>query len=62
VERIRDAPLEELVVTNTIDVPEERRFDKLRILSVAGLLANAIEYIHSNESVSALFETPDDDS
>ena len=59
VDRLKDAPLEELVVTNTINIPEERRFEKLRILSVAGLLANAIQYIHSNESVSALFETPD---
>jgi ribose-phosphate pyrophosphokinase len=62
VERLSQAPLEELVVTNTIDVPEERRFEKLRILSVAGLLANAIQYIHSNESVSALFEVPDEET
>jgi ribose-phosphate pyrophosphokinase len=62
VDRLSSVPLEELVVTNTIDLPEERRFDKLRTLSVAGLLANAIEYIHSNESVSALFEIPDEDS
>lgn len=61
VDRLSAVPLEELVVTNTIDVPEERRFDRLKILSVAGLLANAIEYIHSNESVSALFEIPDED-
>ena len=62
VERLSAVPLEELVVTNTIEVPPERRFDKLRILSVAGLLANAIQYIHSNESVSALFETVEEDS
>ncbi len=61
VERIKDAPLKELVVTNTIDIPQEKRFEKLRVLSVAGLLANAIQYIHSNESVSALFEISDDD-
>jgi ribose-phosphate pyrophosphokinase len=60
VERLSVVPLEELVVTNTIDVPEARRFDKLRILSVAGLLADAICFIHSNESVSALFETPEE--
>ncbi|MFC1574961.1 hypothetical protein ACFL3Z_02665 [Gemmatimonadota bacterium] len=62
VERLKDAPLEEMVVTNSIHVPEERRFEGLRILSVAGLLANAIQYIHSNESVSALFEVSDEDS
>ena len=61
-ERLAAAPLEELVVTNTIHVPEERRFEKLRILSVAGLLADAIRYIHSNESVSALFEVPEEES
>jgi ribose-phosphate pyrophosphokinase len=61
VERLSNAPLEELVVTNTVEVPPERRFDKLRTLSVAGLLANAIQYIHSNESVSALFEISEDD-
>ncbi|MFQ5538064.1 MAG: ribose-phosphate diphosphokinase [Gemmatimonadota bacterium] len=56
VERLSQAPLEEMVVTNTIDVPEERRFPNLRVLSVAELLAKAIDHIHSNESVSQLFE------
>ncbi len=60
-ERLSEAPLEEMVVTNTIYVPEERRCDNLRILSVAGLLAKAIDHIHSNESVSQLFEVIPDD-
>jgi len=55
-EKLSSAPLEEFVVTNTIDIPEERHFEKLKILSVAGLLAHAIKHIHSNESVSELFE------
>ena len=59
VERLSQAPLEEFVVTNTIHIPEERRFDNLKVLSVAPLLANAIQYIHSNESVSQLFELDD---
>jgi len=58
VERLKESPLEELVVTNTIHVPDERRFSTLRLLSVADLLAKAIEHIHSNESVSQLFEIP----
>ncbi len=58
VDRLRGAPLEELVVTNTIHVGEERRFPQLKILSVADLLAKAIDHIHSNESVSELFEIP----
>jgi len=56
VARLKDAPLEEMVVTNTIDIPEEKRFDRLRVLSVADLLAKAIDHVHSNESVSQLFE------
>ena len=60
-ERLSEAPLEEMVVTNTIYVPEDRRCDNLRILSVAGLLAKAIDHIHSNESVSQLFEVLPDD-
>jgi ribose-phosphate pyrophosphokinase len=55
-EKLSAAPLEELVVTNTIHIPEERRFARLTVLSVAELLADAIRFIHSNESVSALFE------
>jgi ribose-phosphate pyrophosphokinase len=60
-EKLSAADLTEFVVTNTIDIPEDRRFSALTVLSVAGLLSNAIEYIHSNESVSQLFEIRDDD-
>jgi ribose-phosphate pyrophosphokinase len=56
VQRLSDAPLEEMVVTNTIAIPEEKHFERLRVLSVADLLAKAIDYVHSNESVSQLFE------
>ncbi len=58
VERLTAAPLTEMAVVNTIHIPEERRFDGLQVLSVAPLLAKAIRYIHSGESVSSLFETP----
>ena len=61
VARLSNAPIEEMVVTNTIDVPEHKRFDGLRILSVADLLAKAIDHVHSNESVSQLFEELPDD-
>ncbi len=60
VDRLSGAPLEEMVVTNTIHVPEDRRFPNLKILSVADLLSKAIDHIHSNESVSQLFEIPAD--
>jgi ribose-phosphate pyrophosphokinase len=56
VRRLSDAPLEEMVVTNTIAIPEEKHFENLTVLSVADLLAKAIDHVHSNESVSQLFE------
>lgn len=55
-QRLQDAPVEEVAVSNTIAIPEEKRFDKLRILSIAGLLAKAIGYTHSDQSVSSLFD------
>ena len=56
VERLQGSPATEIVVTNTLHVPDERRFEKLKVLSVATLLARAIRYTHSNESVSQLFD------
>lgn len=56
VDRLAAAPIEELVITDTIDLPPEKRFPGMKVLSVAGLLASAIASIHSNESVSELFE------
>jgi len=60
-ERLSAAPLEEFVVTNTIHIPDDRRFPRLKVLSMAGLLSEAIDHIHSNESVSQLFEIRNDD-
>lgn len=60
-ERLSEAPLEEMVVTNTVQIPEERKFEGLTVLSVADLLARAIHSIHSNESVSQLFEIQGED-
>ena len=56
IERLRAAPIESIVVTNTVSIPPEKHFDKLTVLTVAPLLAAAIERIHSGESVGALFE------
>jgi ribose-phosphate pyrophosphokinase len=56
VERLQGSPATEIVVTNSLHIPDERRFDKLKVLSVATLLARAIRYTHSNESVSQLFD------
>ncbi len=55
VDRLSGSPLKELAVTNTMHIPEERRFDQLRVLSIAPLLAQAIRFTHSDQSVSSLF-------
>jgi ribose-phosphate pyrophosphokinase len=60
VARLKDSPLAEMIVTNTIHVPDHKRFDRLKVLSVADLLAKAIDHVHSNESVSQLFEAVPD--
>lgn len=49
------APMEAIFVTNTVHVPPEKHLDKITVLSVAPLLAAAIERIHTGESVGALF-------
>jgi ribose-phosphate pyrophosphokinase len=56
VERLRNAPIVEVVVTDTILLPPERHFPQLRVLSVGELLAKAIRFTHSDQSVSSLFE------
>src|SRR2546426_3437472 len=56
VERLRGAPLAEVTVTNTIRLPAAQQFERLKVLSIAGLMAKAIGYEHSNQSVSSLFD------
>ena len=56
VERLAQAPIAGVVVTNTVPIPPEKHFEKLTVLSVGDLLARAILNTHSNESVSSLFE------
>jgi ribose-phosphate pyrophosphokinase len=55
-QRLSDAPIKEVVVTDTILCPPERRFEKLTILSVGELLSKAIRYTHAEQSVSSLFD------
>jgi ribose-phosphate pyrophosphokinase len=56
VERLMASPVKEVAVTNTIALPPERQFDRLKILSIASLVAKAIGYTHSDQSVSSLFD------
>ena len=55
-ELLENSVLKELVVTDTLPVPEEKRFDGLEVLSVAELLGEAIHRIHSGLSVGAMFD------
>lgn len=55
-QRIVESCIKELVVTDTIALAPEKKSDKLKILSVAGLLGKAILRIHNAESISSLFK------
>ena len=56
IERIVDSPLEEVIVTDTIPLTAEAEATgRFRVLSVAGLLGEAIKRIHHSDSVSSLF-------
>lgn len=54
-ERLQDSCISEVVVLDTVDLPADKMFPKLTVLSAAPLIANAIKRIHNNESVSELF-------
>jgi ribose-phosphate pyrophosphokinase len=56
IERISKSPITEVVITNTIPLTEEgKREPKIKVLSIAGLIARAIQSIHEETSVSRLF-------
>ncbi|MGH9102011.1 MAG: ribose-phosphate diphosphokinase, partial [Acidimicrobiales bacterium] len=54
-DRLKASSISRVVVTNTLPVPEHRRIDKLEILSVAGVLAQAIDAVFEDTSVSEIF-------
>ena len=56
IERLNAAPITEVAVTDTIAITPDRRFDRLKVLSVGELLSKAIRYTHSEQSVSSLFD------
>jgi ribose-phosphate pyrophosphokinase len=55
VPRLKEAGMEELVLTNTVHIPDDKKMDNMRIISVAPLLAEAIRRIHTGESVGEMF-------
>ncbi|MCB0216135.1 MAG: ribose-phosphate pyrophosphokinase [Caldilineae bacterium] len=56
IERLRDAPFEEIVVTNTVLLPPERQLPNLTVLNVGPLLGEVIRRIHVGRSVGEMFD------
>lgn len=56
VERIDNSEIEKFVVTDTVPLSEEKKIDKIEVVSVAPIFAEAIKRIYGNESVSKLFD------
>jgi ribose-phosphate pyrophosphokinase len=56
IERITASPLKEVVVTDSIALPEYKKTDKIKVLSVDEIFAEAVKRVVNNESVSELFE------
>jgi ribose-phosphate pyrophosphokinase len=55
VDRLKNAPVREVIVSNTLPISDEKQFDSLRVMSIAPLLAGAIDAIFCDGSVSGLF-------
>ena len=55
VQLLEEAPIREVVITNTVPVPEEKMFGKLKVLSIAPLIADALRAVFEDASVSELF-------
>jgi len=56
VDRLKNCPAAEVVVTDTLPIPDERQFDKLTCLSIAPLISRAIREVFEDGSVTSLFD------
>ena len=56
IQRLMDSPIQKIIVTDTIHIPEEKHLDNMEIITVSNVFGDAISRIHNGESVSALFE------
>ena len=56
VDRLKNSGATEVVLTNTLPIPEDSKFDKLTVLSIAPLLARAIREVFEDGSVTSLFD------
>ena len=57
IERIKNSEIKELVMTNTVPLPEEKKLDKIVTVSISELFGEAIRRIHDETSIGELFET-----
>jgi ribose-phosphate pyrophosphokinase len=55
VQNLEESPIAEVVVTNTMPIPEEKMFGKLKVLSIAPLIADALRAVFEDTSVSEIF-------
>ena len=56
IDRIKNAPIKEVVLTNTLPIPDERRLDNITVLSIAPTIASTIKAVFTEESVSEIFQ------
>ena len=62
IERLKNSAFTEVVVTDSIELPENKIFDKLRILTTSKMFAEIIKRIATNEAISDLFKIPKEDN
>ena len=55
VERLKNAPISRIIITNTLPLPPEKQMDKLEVLSIAPLIADALSAVFDDTSVSEIF-------
>ena len=55
VDRLKNSSIERVVLTNTLPLPAEKRIDKIEVLSVARIIADAIDAVFEDTSVSEIF-------
>jgi ribose-phosphate pyrophosphokinase len=55
VDRLKNAPIRQVVVTNTLPIPDDKRFDTLQVISIAGTIAAALDAVFHDTSVSEIF-------
>lgn len=56
IDRLKNSSIEKVVVTNTLPLPPEKRIDKMEVLSAAGIIADAIDAVFEDTSVSEIFD------